>query len=63
MRKRFNGGLIVEQTAFCGFNRPRIGIAVAVEDDALVFLNGLADEVVECFGEIFRTFEFIGKLL
>ena len=52
MRKCFNGGLIVEKTAFCGFDRPRIGIAVAVEDDALVFLNGLADEVVECFGEI-----------
>ena len=63
MRKRFNGSLVVEKSALFGFDRPRFGIAVAVEDNALMLLDGLADEGIECFCKVLCAFQLIGKLL
>ena len=51
----------VEQTAGICFFYPFFGIVVAVEDDALVCLDGAAHEFVERGIEIFGVFKLIGE--
>ena len=48
----FHGGADVREPAFCGFFHPFVGVAVAVEDDLLVFLHNLLQQVLQFFVEL-----------
>ena len=48
----FHGGAGIRETSLSSFFNPFVGIAVAVEDNALVFLNDLLEKVLEFFVEL-----------
>ena len=62
-RKGIYGSLQVQKTSLFSLCFPFIRISVTVKDDSLMFLNGILNQFVELFGEIFCPFEFIRKLL
>ena len=60
VRDAIGRGTVVAQTAFLScFLDPGFVIAIAVEDNALVILNGLADHFMQLGFKIFRTLQTV----
>ena len=57
-----DGGGEVEKTTAFGLLLPFVGVAVTVEDDALVLLDGAADEGVKSLGKVIGLLELVGEL-
>ena len=56
------GGLQIQQAPLFCFLDPGGIVAVAIEDNALVIDNGLADQVMQSTFKVFGTLQLIGKL-
>ncbi len=63
IRHGFHGAAQVQQTALFRFRNPLRRIVVAVEDNALMVVDGILDDLVERGLEILRLFQLVGKLL
>ena len=63
MCKRVGSGLEVVKSSLFGFLNPCFVVAVAVEYDSLVLLDGILDEVVERCLEVLGIFKNVCKLL
>ena len=63
MCQRIRRGLEVEKAAALRLANPGVVIAVAVEDNALVRLDGFLDEVVQRTLKVRSTLQLVGKLL
>ena len=58
----FRGGLEIQKAAFFGLFDPLLRVVVAVEEDALVLLDGLFDELVEGGVEVLGALQHVRKL-
>ena len=63
VRQRVHSGGQVRQAALLGLELPRVRVAVAVEDDALVLLDDALNERIERAVEVLLALELVGKLL
>ena len=64
MCKRVRCGLEVEKTSLLRFLDPRLVVAVAVEDDALMLLDGSLDELMQsAVSKSSLALELVGELL
>ena len=62
VRQTLRRGAQIQQAALFRLGDPRIVIAVAVEDDALVRVNGLADERLQVGFKVRAALQHVGKL-
>ena len=59
LRSRFE----VQQTAFCSFLNPCIGITVAVKDDTLMSLVGFFNKIIYCCFQVRSICQLISKFI
>ena len=57
-----HGGFQIQQATALRFLHPFVGVVVAVEDDALMFRDSAADQLLQSGREIRRLLQFVGKL-
>ena len=63
MLNSINGGNIIRKSSSLSFFYPSIVIAVAVEDNSLMFLDSLNKELVEVACKVCGILEFISEFL